>query len=115
MGFTADLGFAWASRLSQVDSVSALFLSRPDPVSALSLPPQIWSQLERRRWWDHAVTRWRICRRRRVLIGDGGFVGWLAEVVVGFLSIPVMLGCDSSGVGVCFTCVFLHFTLHQIL
>ena len=42
-------------------------------------------------------------------------MGWLAEVVVGFLSIPVMLGCDSSGVGVCFTCVFLHFTLHQIL
>jgi hypothetical protein len=50
-------------------------------------------EMERRRRWDHAVTRWRICRRRRVLIGDGGFVGWLAEVVVGFLSIPVVLGC----------------------
>ena len=25
--------------------------------------------------------------------GGGGFVGWLVEVVVGFLSIPVVLGC----------------------
>ena len=55
---------------------------------------------ERRRRWDRAVTRWRSCRRRRVLISDGGFVGWLAEVVVGFLSIPVVLGCDSGGAGV---------------
>jgi hypothetical protein len=42
-------------------------------------------------------------------------VGWLAKVVVGFLSIPVMLGCDSGGVGVCFTCLFsfiLHCTKH---
>ena len=59
VGFAADLGFAWASRRiwvsrwaswrSQVDPVSAIFLSRPDPVSALSLPPQIRSQLERKR------------------------------------------------------------------
>ncbi|GMY31073.1 beta-(1,2)-xylosyltransferase, partial [Fagus crenata] len=29
-------------------------------------------EMERRRWWDCAFTRWRIFRRRRVLIGDGG-------------------------------------------
>ena len=37
--------------------------------------------------------------------GGGGFVGWLAEVVVGFLSIPVVLGCV----------LFYFFTLNQTL
>jgi hypothetical protein len=102
-GLRGGLGFAWASRRiwvsrwasrrSQVDSVSALFLSRPDPVSALSLPPPIQSQLERRRR----------CRPRSGL-------SWRCWGVF-----PVVLGCDSGGAGVCFTCVFLPFTLHQTL
>ena len=51
MGFAVDLGFAWASRRiwvsrwaswrSQVDPVSAIFLSRLDPVSAAQIRSQL--------------------------------------------------------------------------
>jgi hypothetical protein len=46
-------------------------------------------------WWVCGMA----CR------GGGGFMGWLAEVVVGFLSIPMVLGCV----------LFFIFTLNQIL
>ena len=38
-------------------------------------------------------------------VARGGFMGWLAEVVVGFLSISVVLGCV----------LFFIFTFNQIL
>ena len=52
------------------------------------IPVGVWFTVGRGRlrggsWWVCGVA----CR------GGGGFVGWLAEVVVGFLSIPVVLGC----------------------
>ena len=116
--FAADLGFAWASRLIWVSRWASRrswwvlsSLSQPprsglsclDSISALSLPSQIRSQLERRRR----------CRPRSGL-------SWREEG-----GGTVLLGCDSGGVGVWgglprwwwvfYVCVFFYFTFHQTL